>query len=53
MSLSRGLLLDFKGYQLCQVPPDQNTLAKLAIDPEIEQYRLVSIGYLETPSIDK
>ena len=41
VSLSRGLLQDFKSYQLRQVPWDQNThadtLAKLATDPEIEQ----------------
>ena len=56
VSLSRGLLQHFKSYQIRQVPRDQNSLAdilaKLATDPEIEQYGLVPIGHLEAPSTE-
>uniref|UniRef100_A0A803NMP5 Integrase catalytic domain-containing protein n=1 Tax=Cannabis sativa TaxID=3483 RepID=A0A803NMP5_CANSA len=53
--VSRELLQGFKGYNICQVPGDQNSfadmLAKLTTNPKIIQYGVVPVARLEASSI--
>uniref|UniRef100_A0A803QCZ4 RNase H type-1 domain-containing protein n=1 Tax=Cannabis sativa TaxID=3483 RepID=A0A803QCZ4_CANSA len=56
VSRSREMLHRFKSYNIHHVPRDQNSFvnmsAKLAIDLEIMQYRVVPVDRLEAPSIE-